>query len=73
MKFLSTLLWSGNDPMRAREVAKAFAEIGVETDITPGVDTLYRVWRAVPAEKSFLKLRASIAAFEARLARGEQS
>ena len=61
-RILGSILWAGNDPVRAREVAKAFASIGVATDITGGVDTVYRVWRLIPPDPSYLKFRNGLLA-----------
>lgn len=61
-RILGSLLWEGNDPDRAREIAKAFRLIGIATDITPGISTYFRIWRLVPIDSGYAKWRNGLMA-----------
>ena len=57
MRWLATLLYESDDPVATREKALAFNSIGIATEITPGVKTLYRVWRVVKPDPAFVRFR----------------
>lgn len=56
-RILGSLLYASDNPELVRAVAASFKAIGIATDITGGVDTVYRVWRLIPPDAAYLKFR----------------